>query len=137
MYNDDAFATMLLTIPLSADRAEYARPLSTAEYRRLLSRVKSSAAGRLGALLRADISGLMMLLGVSEEEGYRLYTLLNRGVQLSYTLENFMAEMAEKSFLAHECRQMYKYFTDGDELLRYIENYSPDDVSWRTLKKVD
>ena len=32
MYNDDAFATMLLTIPLSADRAEYARPLSTAEY---------------------------------------------------------------------------------------------------------
>lgn len=53
------------------------------------------------------------------------------------TLENFMAEMAEKSFLAHECRQMYKYFTDGDDLLRYIENYSPDDVSWRTLKKVD
>ena len=92
MYNDDAFATMLLTIPLSADRAEYARPLSTAEYRRLLSRVKSSAAGRLGALLRADISGLMMLLGVSEEEGYRLYTLLNRGVQLSYTLENFMGK---------------------------------------------
>ena len=28
MYNDDAFATMLLTVPLSADRAEYARPLS-------------------------------------------------------------------------------------------------------------
>ena len=43
MYNDDAFATMLLTIPLSADRAEYARPLNTAEYARLLARVKSSA----------------------------------------------------------------------------------------------
>ena len=87
MYNDDAFATMLLTIPLSADRAEYARPLNTAEYARVLARVKSSAAGRLGALLRADISGLMMLLGVSEEEGYRLYTLLHRGVQLTYALE--------------------------------------------------
>ena len=68
MYNDDAFATMLLTVPLSADRAEYARPLSTPEYSRMLARVKSSAAARLGALLHVDISGLMMLLGVSEEE---------------------------------------------------------------------
>ena len=65
MYSDDAFATMLLTIALSADRAEYARPLNTAEYCRVLARVKASAAGRLGALLRADISALMMLLGVS------------------------------------------------------------------------
>ena len=73
MYNDDAFATMLLTIPLSADRAEYARPLNTAEYARLLARVKSSAAARLGALLHVDISGLMMLLGVSEEEGERWF----------------------------------------------------------------
>ena len=90
MYNDDAFATMLLTVPLSADRAEYARPLSTPEYSRMLARVKSSAAARLGALLHVDISGLMMLLGVSEEEGYRLYTLLHRGVQLTYALEGFM-----------------------------------------------
>lgn len=90
MYSDDAFATMLLTIALSADRAEYARPLNTAEYRRVLERVKASAAGRLGALLRADISALMMLLGVSEEEAYRLYTLLHRGVQLTYALEGFM-----------------------------------------------
>ena len=90
MYNDDAFATMLLTIPLSADRAEYARPLNTAEYVRMLARVKASAVGRLGALLRVDISGLMMLLGVSEEEAYRLYTLLHRGVQLTYAMEGFM-----------------------------------------------
>ena len=90
MYSDDAFATMLLTIALSADRAEYARPLNTAEYCRVLARVKASAAGRLGALLRADISALMMLLGVSEEEAYRLYTLLHRGVQLTYALEGFM-----------------------------------------------
>ena len=39
MYNDDAFATMLLTIPLSADRAEYARPLNTAEYDIMIGRV--------------------------------------------------------------------------------------------------
>ena len=90
MYNDDAFATMLLTVPLSADRAEYARPLSTPEYSRMLARVKSSAAARLGALLHVDISGLMMLLGVGEEEAYRLYTLLHRGVQLTYALEGFL-----------------------------------------------
>ena len=89
-YNDDAFATMLLTVALSADRAEYARPLSTAEFARTLARVKASSAGRLGALLRVDISGLMMLLGIPEEEAYRLYTLLHRGVQLTYTLEGFL-----------------------------------------------
>ncbi|HIS03509.1 MAG TPA: DNA-processing protein DprA [Candidatus Pullichristensenella avicola] len=88
-YGDDAFAAMLLTVALSADRAEYARPLSTAEFVRVLSRARSSAAGRLGGLLHADIGGLMMLLNVSEEEAYRLYTLLHRGVQLTYTLEGF------------------------------------------------
>lgn len=91
-YGDDAFATMLLTVSLSADRAEYARPLNTQEYRRLLRRVKASSAGRLGALLHRDISGIMMLLDIPEEEAYRAYTLLNRGVQLSYALENFLAQ---------------------------------------------
>ena len=89
-YGDDAFAAMLLTVALSADRAEYARPLSTAEFNRVLGRAKNSAAGRLGGLLRADIGSLMMLLNVSEEEAYRLYTLLHRGVQLTYTLEGFL-----------------------------------------------
>ena len=81
MYNDDAFATMLLTIPLSADRAEYARPLSTAEYRRLLSRVKSSAAGRLGALLRADISGLMKAVSSFRPEAGKLTTYASRCIE--------------------------------------------------------
>lgn len=34
----------------------------------------------------------MMLLDIPEEEAYRAYTLLNRGVQLSYALENFLAQ---------------------------------------------
>ncbi len=53
------------------------------------------------------------------------------------TLEKFMAEMAQKQFLAEECRQMYKYFTDEDELLGYIEGYVPRNFSPRALKKVD
>lgn len=91
-YSDDAFATMLLTVPLSADRAEYARPLTTAEYHRMHARVKASSAGRLGALLHVDISGLMMLLGLPEEEAYRVYTLFHRDVQLTYTLEGFFTK---------------------------------------------
>ncbi len=88
-YGDDAFATMLLTVSLSPNRAEYARPLSTGEYRRIAQRAQQSAAGRLGGLLNVDISGLMQLLALPEEEAYRIYTLLNRGVQLSYALEAF------------------------------------------------
>lgn len=53
------------------------------------------------------------------------------------TLESFMREMAEKKFLAEPCLRMYKYFTDADELLDYLENYEPSDESWRELKNTD
>lgn len=53
------------------------------------------------------------------------------------TLESFMREMAEKMFLAEPCLRMYKYFTDADELLDYLESYSPDGGSWRKLKNTD
>ena len=53
------------------------------------------------------------------------------------TLEAFMREMAEKRFLAEACLEMYEYFTDADELLDYLESYSPDGGSWRKLKNTD
>lgn len=53
------------------------------------------------------------------------------------TMEKFMAEMAQKNFLAQACRSMYKYFTDEDELLDYIQSYSPESTPWRVLKRVD
>lgn len=87
-FNDDGYAAMLLTMALSPDREEYARPYSTPEFRRLEAAVRKSELRRLGALLNTDISGLMIYLGLPEEEGYRAYTLLHRTVQLSYTLEN-------------------------------------------------
>lgn len=89
-YSDDSFATMLLTMALTPNRAEYARPLSTQEYRRISQLVQASSVGRLGGLLQMDISGLMQLLRLPEEEAYRVFTLLNRGVQLSYALEGFL-----------------------------------------------
>ena len=53
------------------------------------------------------------------------------------TMEKSMAEMAQKNFLAQACRSMYKYFTDEDELLDYIQSYSPESTPWRVLKRVD
>ena len=89
-YCDDAYAAMLLTLALTANREEYARPLSTQEFRRLDAAVRQSPARSPGKLLGLDISGLMQLLGISEEEAYRIFTLLNRSVQLTYSLEGFM-----------------------------------------------
>lgn len=89
-FTNDAFATMLLTMALSPNKEEYARPYSTQEYYKLEQRIKDSAFRSIGDLIGVDISGLMMHLNVSEEEGYRIYTLLNRGVQLGYSIENFL-----------------------------------------------
>ena len=86
-FNDDGYVTMLLTMALSPDREEYARPYTTQEVRRLEAAVRKSELRRLGALLTADISALMIYLGLTEDEGYRAYTLLHRTVPLSYALE--------------------------------------------------
>lgn len=89
-YTSDGFATMLLTMALSPNREEYARPYSTQEYYKLEARVRESCYHSIGELMGVDISGLMMQLDISEEEGYRIFTLLNRGVQLGYTIESFL-----------------------------------------------
>ena len=91
-HNDNAYAAMLLTMALSPNREEYARPLGVQEFRRLEASVRETNYRSIGALLDMDISGLMMNLGLSEEESYRAYTLLHRDVQLTYALEGFMAE---------------------------------------------
>ena len=94
-HTENAYAAMLLTMALSPDREEYARPLSTPEFRRVEALARSSSFGSIGALLDVDISGLVMLLGLTEEEAYRVYTLLHRDVQLTYTLGGFMEDGIE------------------------------------------
>ena len=91
-HTDDAYAAMLLTMALSPNKEEYARPLSIQEFRRFEASARASRFRSIGALLDVDISGLMIYLDLSEEESYRVYTLLHRGVQLSYALEGYMAE---------------------------------------------
>lgn len=91
-HTDDAYAAMLLTMALSPNREEYARPFTTQEFRRFEAAARASSYRSIGALLEMDISGLMIYLGLTEAESYRAYTLLHRGVQLSYALEGFEAQ---------------------------------------------
>ena len=90
-HTDDAYAAMLLTMALSPNREEYARPLGTGEFRRFEAAARASQFRSIGALLDMDISGLMIYLNLAESEAYRAYTLLHRGVQLTYALEGFAA----------------------------------------------
>ena len=50
------------------------------------------------------------------------------------SLEKFMEEMSSKHFMAEACHGMYKYFTDDEELLDYIDNYRPERTPWQVLK---
>ena len=94
-HTENAYAAMLLTMALSPNREEYARPLSVAEFRHIEALARGSGFGSIGALMDVDISGLVMLLGLSEEEGYRVYTLLHRDVQLTYALAGFLEDGIE------------------------------------------
>ena len=91
-HSDDAYAAMLLTMALSPNREEYTKPLCVQEFRRFEAAVRASRFRSIGALLDVDISGMMMYLGMNEEESYRIYTLMHRGVQLSYALDAYEAE---------------------------------------------
>lgn len=94
-YSDDAFVTMLLSMALSPNREEYARPFSTQELKRLEEKVRAGGLFHIGRLMNVDIGGLMIKLDISEEEAYRIFTLLNRSVQLSYTVENHLRQGIE------------------------------------------
>lgn len=94
-YSDDAFVTMLLSMSLSPNREEYARPLSIAELKRVEEKTRACGLFHIGRLMNIDIGGLMLKLDISEEEAYRIYTLLNRSVQLSYTMENHLKQGIE------------------------------------------
>ncbi|MBQ8110757.1 MAG: DNA-processing protein DprA [Clostridia bacterium] len=95
VHTDDAYAAMLLTMALSPNKEEYARPLSVQEFRRFEAAARASSYKSIGRLMEMDISGLMIYLGLSEEEGYRVYTLMHRGVQLTYAMEGFAAQGIE------------------------------------------
>jgi hypothetical protein len=50
-------------------------------------------------------------------------------------LESFMQKMMGEKFVSPECVRLYKYFTNDDELLDYIDGYQPDKTPWKIFKK--
>ena len=92
VHNDDAYAAMLLTMALSPNKEEYARPLATQEFRRFEAMVRACGFGGIGRLMDLDISALMIYLNLGEAEAMRVYTLLHRGMQLTYALNGYSAE---------------------------------------------
>lgn len=46
-----------------------------------------------------------------------------------------MDDCVEKGFINEQCKKLIKYFTDTDELIKYLESYSPLDIEWQLLKK--
>ena len=60
-YSDDAFATMLLTMALSPNREEYARPLGTLELKKLEEKVRESELFHIG-----NINKLLMNIVIRE-----------------------------------------------------------------------
>lgn len=94
-HNDDAFATMLLTLALTANKDELVKPLSAIEYSQLTARVKNTSVKRVAALMSMDVTGIMRALDVEEAEAYRLGMLLSRTMPLSYAMERFYEKCVE------------------------------------------
>jgi predicted Rossmann fold nucleotide-binding protein DprA/Smf involved in DNA uptake len=87
IHNDDAFTAMLLTVPVTPDREELARPLSPLEFARLNDLAIKTRPGSLGALIDIDMSGLMLRYGMKESDAYRVCLLLGRNLPLSLLIE--------------------------------------------------
>lgn len=94
-HNDDAFTAMLLTLPLTADKEELVRPLTSPEFAALTERVEASKVERIGDLMGMDVSGMMRILDISEADAYRLCMLLSRTMPLSYAMERFYDQNLE------------------------------------------
>lgn len=88
-HKDDAFTAMLLTLPLTADKEELVRPLTSAEFLTLQKRVEASPLKTIGALIGMDISAIMEQLEMPEQEAYRICMLLSRTMPLSYAMERY------------------------------------------------
>lgn len=95
-YSDDAFATMLLTMALSPNREEYALPYSALELNKLEKRLQENGIYHIGQIINYDIGKLSIKIdSLSEEEAYRIFTLLNRSMQISYSIDNYLQQGIE------------------------------------------
>lgn len=50
-------------------------------------------------------------------------------------LENFMQTATKRQFITEECTKLYSTFTDADEAINYLENYTPNNLNWLSALK--
>ncbi len=53
------------------------------------------------------------------------------------SLDALIKEFIAKEFVNEECLDLYKMMQDKDEVISYVENYSPDNIKWNRLKNDD
>ena len=51
-------------------------------------------------------------------------------------MNNMIENAIEKNFMKDTCRQLYKFFTDADKMLDYIENYKGEAIGARYFKNI-
>ena len=49
-------------------------------------------------------------------------------------LEKFMQTVTKRKFITFKCNELYSYFTSGDDVISYLENYVPQGTPWQKLK---
>lgn len=52
------------------------------------------------------------------------------------TMEKMLEEAIEKNFMKEKCRTLYKFFTDADEILDYLENYVGAEIDVSGMKNI-
>ena len=50
-------------------------------------------------------------------------------------LREFFDIMVEEKFVNTECEKLFSFFSKREEIIRYLETYSSDDITWNLLKK--
>lgn len=89
-HTDDAFAAMLLTLPLTPGAETGEKPLSPVEFRQILGRLDMDAARHPGLLMGKDLTEIMRLMRIDEHLAYRLCILLDRDILLYRLLDECM-----------------------------------------------
>lgn len=52
------------------------------------------------------------------------------------TMQQMLDETIEKNFMKERCKTLYKFFTDADEMLDYLENYVGTEVDVTGMKNI-
>jgi predicted Rossmann fold nucleotide-binding protein DprA/Smf involved in DNA uptake len=94
-HTDEAYAMMLLTLPLDPGGEGALRPLSAEEFSAVAGQLDLSGENSLGSLMGLDVAGVMRLLGTDEATAYRLCLLMDRDMQLSRLIDECADDQTE------------------------------------------